>query len=195
MKRAIRLFVSSSPDLVVEREIVGQVIAELPLSIGWRIGHTPLPGQPAGTGVADPGGSDLYVVLLGADFSAPMGAEIREGLASGRSLQAFRKARSQSPSAQDAFRRMKANWRVFTQPEELRRLLSADLVQVLLRRATQFGLELQELEKLSELARPDGESRQDEREATTRARPEGDVERGGVILGREIWQDEHAEDR
>ena len=90
---------------------------------------------------------------------------------------------------------MKASWRVFTQPEELRRLLSADLVQVLLRRATQFGLELQELEKLSELARPDGESRQDEREATTRARPEGDVERGGVILGREIWQDEHAEDR
>ena len=49
MPGAIYLFVSSSPDLVAEREALGQAVAELPISVGFEIMHT-RPGEAADIG-------------------------------------------------------------------------------------------------------------------------------------------------
>ena len=51
MSKPIHLYVSSSPGLSVEREAIARVVAALPLTIGWRIGHTPLPGELGGEAV------------------------------------------------------------------------------------------------------------------------------------------------
>ncbi len=35
MPRPIRLFVSCSPDLAAEREMLGRLVASLPVAVGW----------------------------------------------------------------------------------------------------------------------------------------------------------------
>ena len=49
MASRLSIFVSAGPDLEIEREVVGKAIAGLPVSVGWVIKYTPLPGE-----VADP---------------------------------------------------------------------------------------------------------------------------------------------
>jgi hypothetical protein len=41
----LSIFVSAGPDLEIEREVVGKAIAALPVSVGWVIKYTPLPGE------------------------------------------------------------------------------------------------------------------------------------------------------
>jgi len=184
MARPIRLFVSSSPELYAEREIVGEVIAALPLTIGWRIGHTSIPGETARGEVASVDQCDLYALVLGQDFAAPMGVELRQATAIGRTPLAFRGKAAYSPSAQDAIRRLSLGWREFSTPGEFRASFERALMRAVIRQAVQLGLELNELERLIEL------SQEAERTASEAqpGRRHGDAGRSGVILGREVWE-------
>jgi hypothetical protein len=96
MPRAIYLFISSSPDLAIEREALGQAVAELPISAGFEIRHT-VPGEAADIGetLAFIEQCDLYVIVLGADFAAPMGIEARTGRAQADT--GLRQARAAQP--------------------------------------------------------------------------------------------------
>ena len=185
MLKSIHLFVSSSPELQAEREVVGQVVATLPLTLGWQIDHTPMPGEWAADGLAHVTQCDLYVLILGQDFAAPMGAELRQALRIGRQPIAYRKRCSLSPSSQDAVRRLGIEWRVFSEPDVLRAWFTRDLLASLLRQATALGLDLTELERLLKLAQDDIDRAEGER-GTRRGR--GEAGRSGVILGREIWE-------
>lgn len=184
MPGPVRIAVSSSPDLYAERELVNQVIAELPLTIGWRIEHSPLSGKPMSS--TDMARTDLFVLMLGSDFAAPMGAELAQAGAARRDILAYRKKCSRSPAAQDAVRREDVDWRGFAHLAEFRTLFMRHLLRVVLRRALELGLDLGEIERLSQLSQhiegaeeglPDGLER---REAG----------HSGVILGREIWHKE-----
>ena len=68
MSKAIHLYVSSSPELLAEREIVGQVVAGYPLTLGWQIDHTPLPGQVSTDHVDRVLVCDVNAIILGQDF-------------------------------------------------------------------------------------------------------------------------------
>jgi len=186
MFRPIHLYVSSSPDLYAEREAVAQIVAALPLTIGWRIGHTPPPGQPMGDDVVRVGESDLYAVILGQDFAAPMGFELRQVLALGqRPMAAYRKDCTFSPSAQEAVRTLDVAWQRFSTLEAFRSMFSRDLLQAVLQQATALGLELDEVQRLVEL------SRESEKEDSARGVPgrgQGDAGHSGRILGREVWE-------
>jgi hypothetical protein len=185
MPGPIRLFVSSSPELYAEREVVGQVVATLPLTIGWRIDHTPLPGEPGADVVSLVTQCDLYAVILGQDFAAPMGAEVRSAIAASKSPLAFQKRCTHSPSSQDAIRHLNLEWRVFLTLAELRPMFTRDLLHAVLQRSTELGLELAELEGLLALAK------QVDRELEKGKHPgreRGDAGKSGVILGREIWE-------
>jgi hypothetical protein len=187
MPGPIHLFVSSSPELQPEREVVGQTVAQLPLTIGWQIDHTPLPGAPAAEDLVHVASSDLYILILGHDFSAPMGAELRQLRQAGRHPLAYRKRCTRSPSSQDAVRRLSLDWRTFSDSNELQSLLRRDLPRALLQRAEAFGLDMQELERLLQLA----EEESGEQEKGAADEPgRGEAGRGGVILGREIWEEE-----
>lgn len=186
MPRAIHLYVSSSPDLQPEREVVGQTVALLPLTLGWQIDHTPLPGEPVSDRLARVAGADLYVLILGQDFAAPMGAELQQALNAGREPLAYRKECTLSPSSTDVLRRFDMRWRAFVSPEVLRVSFKRDVLQALLHQATELGLDMVELERLfraaqEEVERLTGAGRED--------RQRGDASRSGIILGRELWEE------
>jgi hypothetical protein len=184
MPGPIQLFVSSSPELYAEREVIGQVIAALPLSIGWRIGHTPIPGEGSSGSVVRVEQCDLYALVLGHDFAAPMGAELRTATALGRQPLAYRKQCTHSPAAQDAIRRLNMEWHPFSDPSQLRALFERHLLRRVLREATRLGLEMDEVERLMELA----QETERETEAEDGGRRRGDAGSSGVILGREVFE-------
>jgi hypothetical protein len=187
MVKAIHLYVSSSPELHMEREVVGQVVAGYPLTLGWQIDHTPLPGRPSTDNTDRVMESDLYAVILGHDFAAPMGAELRQALRSGKRPLAYRKLCTPSPSSQDALRSMTVEWKRFATSDGFRAVFRYDVLQALLRQATQLGLDLEELERLLELAESEVER---VRGLAGETGQRGDAGQSGVILGREIWEGE-----
>ncbi|MCX7683122.1 MAG: DUF4062 domain-containing protein, partial [Anaerolineae bacterium] len=91
MARTIKLFVSSSPELEEEREMVGQVVAGLPVAQRWDIRHTPRPHESVTDALSFVAGCDLYVLGLGTAFAAPMGAEWNDALRTGRAVLTYRK--------------------------------------------------------------------------------------------------------
>jgi hypothetical protein len=185
MARPIHLFVSSSPGLYPEREIIGEVIAGLPLTIGWRIDHSPIPGEEGRQSVAEAAESDLYVLVLGHDFAAPMGAELRQAVSTGKRPLGFQKKCSHSPSAEEAARQLDVAWQSYASLPEFRSLLEKELLASLLQRAGQLRLELNEIESLSERSR----AAKQEPAASQGERHRGDAGRSGVILGREVWEE------
>jgi len=180
----ICLYVSSSPDLSIEREIVGEVVARLPLSIGWRIRHSPVPGSGARGEATDVAQCDLYVVLLGQDFAAPMGAELRQALSLGHMPLAYRKECAHSPAAQDALRSWDVRWCRFSDSAELRAQLYQHIARAVLDDATRLRLHLQDIENLAQLTKRSERSDSD----LYQGRRSGEAGRNGVILGREVWE-------
>jgi hypothetical protein len=179
MAKPIHLFISSSPDLVLEREALGQAAAELPVSVGWEIRHTPRPGEDALEAAEFIVRSDFVLLVLGADFAAPMGFEWQQALRSGKPLLAYAKRALHSPSAQTALRDWSLTWVSFDAPHELKASATRALARLLLDHGEQFGLHLSEVEPLSEVAgvdQKDAEQGVDDRRLG--------AERGGVILGR-----------
>lgn len=195
MPREIRLFVSCSPDLAAEREVIGRMVAGLPVSVGWEIAYTPLAGEDRNAGVSAALGADIVLVLLGRDFAAPMGAEwdaawlarpasAQSAPEMGARLMTFRKDVSLSPSALQHLRATRAagvRWEEFATPDDLRRVLPPRLARLLLDRQPYFGLELPEVEALVAVARSAPQTDRPE------DRPEDAREgagRSAVILGR-----------
>ncbi len=121
---------------------------------------------------------DLYVVLLGADFAAPMGSEWRAAQARRRITLAFSKKVARSPSAQWAHRQRGVEWTPFATPEELEPLLVRRLAQTLLEVGERLGLHLEDVERLMALLEA---TEQEESKPSDRRVGAG---RSGVILGR-----------
>lgn len=180
MAEPIRVYISSSPDLLAEREVIGQEIAALPLGIGWRIDHTPAPGSESSDVRSRVAGCDIYVLMIGRDFAAPMGVELRTATEEGKRMLAFYKKCAHSPSAQDALRRSEVRGHPFADDAELRARFRPELLRVLLDEAPRLGLELSDLEGLLD-------ERREGMEGQVAERRRGEAGGSGRILGREIW--------
>jgi hypothetical protein len=179
MSRPLNLFVSSSPDLAAEREVVGQAVAGLPISLGWEIRHTPLGEEDMGAALAFIASCDLSLVMLGADFAAPMGLEWQAIQSAGKRLLVYRKRTLYSPSAERLLRRSGVAWVPFDTPQELRTHVALTIAQIVLDHGEEFGLHLDDVESLLELVQAQKE--QDTGDEPDRRRGAG---RSGVILGR-----------
>jgi hypothetical protein len=177
MTRAIHLFVSSSPDLLAEREALGQAVAGLPVSTGWEIKHTPRPGENAFAPLDFIGQCDLYLIVLGADFAAPMGIEWLRLQETAKPVLAYRKRVLHSPSAEQFLRQAGMTWTEFESPQELKAQVTQALAQALLDRGEELGLHVEDVEALLTLA----QSKDKTPAEPDRRRGAG---RGGVILGR-----------
>ena len=179
MTRSFRLFISSSPDLAAERDALGQAVAGLPVSIGWEIRHTPAAGEDAREALAFIEGCDVFVLVLGMDFAAPMGLEWERALKTARPALTYRKSVAHSPAAQSLLRWSNVGWTEFASPPELKVRAARALAQLLLDRGEQFGLHVDDVTALW------AEVHKEEQEV----RPEPDQRRGagksGVIFGRE----------
>ena len=178
MSRPIRLFVSSSPDLTPEREVLGQTIAALPVSAGWEIKHTPSGTEDIDEALTFLERCDLFLLVLGADFAAPMGLEWRLAQHLGSLALAYRKNVIYSRSAQWLRRQWNTEWVVFENIHDIRTRATKGLAQVLLDNELQFGLDMADVEGLLALAQVDEEEGPVEPE---RRRGAG---RGAVLLDR-----------
>jgi hypothetical protein len=176
---AIRLFASSSPDLVAEREALGQAVAELPISVGFEIMHT-RPGETADINetLAFIERCDLYVIMLGGDFAAPMGLEWQRSQAVLKPTLAYVKHELHSPSAQKLLRESAVAWTSFESPHALKAHATQALAQMLLDQGEVFGLHVDDIDGLLRvLDRKDKPpDKPDRREGAGR---------GGIILGHE----------
>ena len=91
-RHRLRLFVSAGPDLEMEHEAIGQGLAQIPISsLGWAIGRTPRRGEPQFVAWDEVTAADLYVLLLGSDIRAPVGAELWAARRAGMRVLAFLK--------------------------------------------------------------------------------------------------------
>ena len=160
MSGPIYLYMSSSSELAAEREAVGQIVAALPITLGWQISHTPLSLSSAQDASALPGnaelgmridGCDLYALILGRDFTAPMGFEVRSALARGQRpggghlLGAYRRECTRSPSARDAARTLEVKWKPYSNLAAFSAAFRHELVRVLLDLGPSLGLVLADM--------------------------------------------------
>jgi hypothetical protein len=180
MAGPIYLFVSSSPDLAAEREALGQAVAELPISVGFEIMHT----KPGETDDIDETLAfiercDLYVIVLGGDFAAPMGLEWQRSQNTLRPTLAYAKRELHSPSAQKLLRESGMTWTPFDSPHTLKPHATQALAQMILERGERLGLHVEDVNSLLAVV---GEKGQEPSEKPDLREGAG---RGGIILGRE----------
>lgn len=190
MSGPVQLYVSSSSELSAERESIGQIVAALPVTLGWQISHTPLPGSlDTGVGVVELDArlrdADLYALVLGQDLSAPMGFEMRTMLTTGRRpLGAYRKECNHSPSAQDAVRALDVTWQRFSSLAAFSTSFRRDLLRAVLEIGPALGLDLADVERLLR----DQQSEGADSVGLDVDRRRGEAGHSGRILGREVWQ-------
>ncbi len=180
MARSIQLFISSSPELGPEREWLGQAVAELPVSTGWKIKHTPRSGEDVREALAFIEQCDVFLIVLGSDYAAPMGLEWEQALRTSRPLLACRKYGLHSPAAQRLLRQSNIVWTEFQSHQELKDWVSQALATFLLDQGERFGLQLVDIERL--LA--EKKKTQDKQPAEPDRRH--GAGRSGVILSRDI---------
>jgi hypothetical protein len=134
---------------------------------------------------------DLYALVLGQDFTAPMGFEVRGALARGRRpkggghlIGAYRKECTRSPSARDAVRALEVSWKPYTNLAVFEKAFRNDLRRTLLDVAPSLGLVLVDVALLLKSQQTERE----ESEGVSRDAGHEQAGRSGRILGREVWQ-------
>lgn len=182
MPGRVHLFVSATPDLEPEREIVGQVVARLPVSIGWEIKRTPRRGEPLQPALEAATACDLYLFLLGRDIAAPAGVEWDVAWRAGKKPLAYAKDVLHTPAAEAFVRDAGVTWTRFASDEELMDVVRIALAKHLTERALRYRLSVVEHEALSALLQKI-KVEKPPAEAPPIGGKSGGAAGGGVILG------------
>jgi hypothetical protein len=137
----VRLFVSGGPDQDPARELVGRALTDLPVNVGWGIKRTP--------DVDSVAECHLFLLLLGADISAPVGWELLWARRTEKPVLAFRAETLRTPAGQ-VFLQDNAglDWMRYADLPGLRRLVLGTLSRFLLAHGDRYGLALWEIERL-----------------------------------------------
>jgi hypothetical protein len=167
MAHRLRTFISSGPDLLTEREVVGQAIAGLPITLGWVIKYTPERQQPWETIKAAVEACDFYALLLGSDISAPVGSELDVARSAGKRISAFLKGVPRTPAAQVFMKQSPVHWRHFRGVEELVSLIQKAIVDQILELPETYGITVADWEALSTLSHKLGEEAPEQRSGDT----------------------------
>jgi len=143
MASQVRLFISGGPDQEPARELLGQALAEFPVNVGWVIKRTP--------DVDSVAESHLFLILLGADITAPVGLELYWAQRTEKPTCAYRMDVNRTPAGQvfvqDA-QRAGLDWRRCHDLAALRRRVLADLSRFLLSNAERYGITMMEAQRL-----------------------------------------------
>ncbi len=151
MANRLRIFISAGPDLEVEREVVGKVVASLPVSLGWVIKYTPGRSEPLAPALQAVAASHFYLFLLGTDIRAPVGLELHTARQRGKRILAFLKEGPRTPAAHVFVRDASLGWNRFRSQDELERLLQRGLAEQMLEGAQTYGISPVDWETLSAL--------------------------------------------
>lgn len=73
MVDTIQLYISAANDLISERELIGQIVTELPVTLGWQISFSPVgKNSDMEKSIIE---ADLHLFVFGEDIRAPIGYE------------------------------------------------------------------------------------------------------------------------
>jgi hypothetical protein len=70
----VTIYISAASDLMAERETLARMIAELPVTLAWRIAQTPV-SQTDSLDTEALQVADLHFLLMGTDIRAPVGLD------------------------------------------------------------------------------------------------------------------------
>jgi hypothetical protein len=141
MASQIRLFISGGPDQEPARELLGRALAEFPVNVGWIIKRTP--------DVDSAAESHLFLMLLGADITAPVGLELYWARRTEKPILAYRADVNRTPAGQVFIQENAGlDWRRYSDLALLRRYAMADLSRFLLAYAERYGVTVLEAQRL-----------------------------------------------
>jgi hypothetical protein len=86
---------------------------------------------------------------MGEDITAPSGAEWFSAWKLERSILPLRKSNKPTPAGQDFMRLYPGQWTSFTTSNELARIITLDLIRILLHATNRYGLTVTEMEALT----------------------------------------------
>jgi hypothetical protein len=159
-QQTVTIYISAASDLMAERETLARMIAELPITLAWRIVQTP-----TGTETLDLDAllaTDLYFLVMGADIRAPVGLELLRARQTQRAILAFAKRGViYTPAGQVFIKQAQLDWRPFTDPADLSRQVQRILISYLLDEAIRYRLtptEAAQLEQLLAATAPGGQT-------------------------------------
>jgi hypothetical protein len=177
LARELNLYVSASPEMDPECELLGQMLAQLTQSIRWTIKRTPGPHLHMDPDWEALAASHLYVILLGSDISAPVGVEYRTARQQGIATFRYRRAQATPTPALSAFvRQMNAEWHVYQSPQAFAQDLRQRLIRELIDGTPGYGLAREDIEALAALLKAEDSSEAREGEERRGAG------QGGIIL-------------
>lgn len=175
--RELGLYVSASPEMDPECELLGQMLAQLTPSVRWQIKRTPPAHDKTDPDWPALQSADFFVLLVGSDITAPVGVEYVTAREHGIPSFCYRNTGATPSPALSAFvRQVRTDWRLYATPQAFAGDLRKQLVRRLIEGTPGYGLSLQEIERLAAELREDDEI---ERGAMDDRRGAG---RGGVIL-------------
>ncbi len=154
MADTLLLYISAASDLRAEREVLGRAVTEIPVSLAWRVVHSPRGDEPVDAEAVSR--ADVHLLLLGSDIRAPIGQEWRLALRAGRQPVPLLKQDILRTPAGQSFQRFvqeAATWRPFRDPAGLRRQFLALLAAHLVERAIYYRLSPLEVARLEEWRR------------------------------------------
>lgn len=180
--RPIRVFVSATPDLEPEREVIGEALARFPVPLAWEIGRTPHRGEQTPEALDQVLRSDLFLVLLGADASAPVGAELLAAQRAQVPTLALIKDGPHTPAGRFFRYNSLDEWQPFAGPRALRRLVIDWLARALVRDPIRLGMTVEETAGLLEFLE---ETKESETEMVSgKGEPQGAQEGAVIVSGR-----------
>ena len=143
------LYVSAAPDLRLEREILGRAVAEIPVTLGWRIVQSSHRDEPVDLEAVS--SADAHLMLLGSDIRAPVGLEWVAAWRAGRPpVPLLKQGVLRTPAAQSFVRFVeeRAAWRPFDDGVDLRLKALRLLADQILDRAAYYALSPVEMARL-----------------------------------------------
>lgn len=186
-----RLYVSISPDLRAEREVIGRAVAALPVDVGWEVDTTPGPLDPAG----DPQAATrahVYALVMGEDIRAPMGVEWTAARRGGSVVVALLKDGPRTPAAHEFVKTTDVAWQGYKAAGEVGAQVQRALAQMLLDHGREFELKVMESQALADLVKTLAERQADEGQDARSGAGQGGVifapsreaGQGGIEIGR-----------
>lgn len=150
MVDSVLFYISAASDLRNERDLISQVITEIPVTLGWNIHLSPLRDKPIENKSIEE--ADIHLLVLGEDIRAPIGLEWFIAKQSGRApTLIYKDGISRTPAAIDFYRTLSRShtFQPYNNLDYLRHISLKSICRFLLSHSGYFALDKSEVEELS----------------------------------------------
>lgn len=174
----VTVYIAAADDVAAERDALARMIAELPLTLAFRVVQSPTEGPIDEQALAE---GDLFVLVLGHDIRAPVGLEWRLARRAQRPMiVAVKTGITRTPAGREFLHTLDVPTHTYQTTNELVRLVRQRLATRLLEDATRLALSETERAALQRLAQ--------EEDDTESEAGRGEAADSAVILSRERFR-------